>query len=63
MTRYEWTTKEIAAAAGVTEGYIRRLLGQGRLKGYKKGRDWLIPDEEAQRWLEERAKRLREKKK
>jgi len=36
------TTKEAAQLAGVTDGYIRLLLGRGTLKGKRFGRDWLV---------------------
>ncbi len=49
-----WTTKELAEHAGVTDGYIRQKLIAGEIKGEKFGRDWAIPDEEAERWLAER---------
>lgn len=40
----EWmTVAEAAKAAGCTEGWVRLLLGDGRLKGWKAGaRAWLI---------------------
>jgi excisionase family DNA binding protein len=41
MTGYI-TTKEAAQLAGVTDGYIRLLLGRGILKGKRFGRDWLV---------------------
>jgi excisionase family DNA binding protein len=41
MTSYI-TTKEAAQLAGVTDGYIRLLLGRGTLKGKRFGRDWLV---------------------
>lgn len=47
-----WTVRQIAEHPdGKTEGYIRRLLIQGRMEGYKIGRDWHIDDSEAQRWF------------
>lgn len=52
-----WTSRELSKAAGVDPSRIRQLLLAGRLKGKKLGRDWLIPDEEAQRYLAEREKR------
>ncbi len=52
-----WSTKQLAEAAGVTDAYIRRLLIDGRLDGYKLGREWLIPEEEAQRFIAERKAR------
>jgi excisionase family DNA binding protein len=36
------TTKKAAELAGVTDGYIRLLLGKGTLKGKRFGRDWLV---------------------
>jgi hypothetical protein len=53
----DWTTNELAEAAGVTAAYIRQLLLADKLKGaYKRGRDWLIPDTVARRWLDNRSK-------
>jgi excisionase family DNA binding protein len=53
-TRREWTTKQLAEAAGVSTAYLRQLLLAGTLKGQKVGRDWLIFDRDAQRWLASR---------
>jgi excisionase family DNA binding protein len=50
----QWTTGELAAEAGVDSSRIRQLLIEGRIKGYKVGRDWLVSDSEARRWLESR---------
>ena len=48
-----WTVPELAEHPdGKTAGYIRRLLLAGRMRGQKIGRDWQIPDKEAQKWLE-----------
>ncbi len=52
-----WTTKELAEAAGVDASHIRLLLIDGKLKGSKVGRDWTIPDAEAQRFIAERKAR------
>jgi excisionase family DNA binding protein len=50
------TPKELAERANVSDSYIQRLCRQGRIKASKPGgRDWLIPDEEAERWLRERS--------
>ena len=47
-----WTVPELANHPdGKTEGYIRRLLGEKRMKGTKIGRDWQIADSEVQKWL------------
>lgn len=49
-----WTTKELAAAAGLTDSRIRQLLIAKEIKGEKNGRDWMVNNAEAQRWLAER---------
>ena len=50
-----WTVKELAVASGLTPARIRQLLIAGReLRGEKVGRDWMIRDAEARRWLAER---------
>ena len=40
----EWITiNEAVVAAGCTDGYLRRLLRQGRLEGWRAGeRAWLV---------------------
>ncbi len=48
-----WTTKQLAEAARVTSIYVRQEIRAGNIKCEKIGRDWLIDDEEAQRWLSE----------
>ena len=52
-----WTTRELAEETQLDQSHIRRLLIQGKLKGRKIGRDWLIPDHEVRRWLEARKRR------
>ena len=54
-----WTTNRLAKAADVNPSSIRRLLAAGKLKGAKLGRDWIIPDDEAQRYLDARRNRGR----
>jgi hypothetical protein len=49
-----WTTKMLAERASVSTGFIRQELIAGKIKGEKIGRDWIISDEEAKRWLRER---------
>jgi len=62
MTGGYWTVNDLAnkAAQGgrpVTTSYIRRLCRQGRkndgIDAGKLGRDWAIPQAEAQRFLSE----------
>jgi hypothetical protein len=55
-TKTPWTTSSLAEAAQVDQSRIRQLLLAGKLQGQKLGRDWLIPYEEGQRWLEGRRK-------
>ncbi len=50
---------ELAEAADVTVVNIRQLLRKGILKGKKHGRIWVIPKEEAERYLESRKGRKR----
>lgn len=50
-----WTIKELAEAADVDASYIRRLCIQGKIEGAKKpARDWLIPAQAGEEWLEKR---------
>ena len=49
-----WTVPELAREAGLTEERIRALIRTGRFPGCQRwGRDWMIPDVDAQRWLAE----------
>lgn len=49
-----WTVFELAKEAGVSPQYLRYLLREEIVKGDKPGgRDWIIADSEAQRWLVE----------
>jgi len=47
----DWTTKELAKEAGLTQAYVRQDILAGRLQAEKRGRDWFISDKEARRWL------------
>jgi hypothetical protein len=49
-----WTTNDLAEAADVSPQFIRQEIAAGNIECDKIGRDWAIPEEEAQRWLEER---------
>jgi excisionase family DNA binding protein len=37
-----YTVKEAAREMGISEGRVRQLLLEGRIRGKKIGRDWLI---------------------
>ena len=50
----DWTTPQLAAAAGVSSARIRQLLAGGLIVGRKVGRDWLISDVDAREWLTRR---------
>lgn len=50
-----WTAQELAAAAKVSDAYIRQLLLARKLRAAKAGHVWVIPYAEGQRWLEQRA--------
>ena len=52
--RTDWTVKELAERAGLNPSRIRQLLLAGEIKGHKRGPIWLVPNAEAQRWLENR---------
>lgn len=52
----EWTTTELAERAGVSQAYVRQLILAGEIRARKVGRDWIISNTEAQRWLENRGK-------
>lgn len=58
--RIEWTTNDLAKAAGLSTAYIRQLILRGQLQARKLGRDWVIADHVAKRWLQEREQRDRE---
>jgi 8-oxo-dGTP pyrophosphatase MutT (NUDIX family) len=51
----DWTARELAEEAGLTDARIRQLLISGELEGRKRAGVWFISEEEAQRWLEERS--------
>lgn len=56
QSRSYWNTDQLAEASGLDVSYIRRLLRDGDIKGSKVSRDWIIPNNEALRWLDERKK-------
>jgi excisionase family DNA binding protein len=55
-----WNTTELAKEAGLSDAYIRQLIIGGKIpSAYKVGRDWLIPAEEGQAWLDKRNEKLK----
>lgn len=52
------TPTQLADKAGVDVSYVQRLCRQGKINASKPGgRDWLIPDGEAERWLKGRRRK------
>jgi len=49
-----WTVTEIAQATGLTRRHVGRLIKTGIIKGEKKPAGWLVDDEEAERFIQER---------
>ena len=52
-----YTTAELAAAARVSDRYVRRLVADGKIAGTMYGKTWLIPAEEGERFLREKRSR------
>jgi excisionase family DNA binding protein len=51
------TTRQVAKQSGLTHRRIRQLCASGEIRAFKLGRDWLIRDEEAERFLQERQRK------
>lgn len=49
-----FSTSELAEAAGVSRERVRQLVAAGEIEGYKVGQTWVIPEDEARRWLRDR---------
>jgi hypothetical protein len=58
--RRNWTTKDLAEAAGVDPSRIRQLLLAGRIEGEKAGPVWVVSNQEAKRWLKERGIKMKQ---
>jgi len=52
----DYTVKELADLADLNPSRIRQLLGEGTLKGQKRGGVWFISASVARAFLESRAK-------
>ena len=52
-----WTTEELGEAVGVTGAYIRRLCAKGEIVAYKVGKTWVVPNEEARRYIDDRQRK------
>jgi len=55
MTSY--TTKEAAEKLGLEVSHVRRLLEEGKIRGKKFGRDWMVLSLDYQRKRRPRTKR------
>ncbi len=51
-----WTTSQLAEATGLTPQHITRLIRKGKIKAERIPVAWIIPDEEAERFIAERQK-------
>ena len=49
-----FTTVTIAALVGISTTRVRQLLTDGKLRGQKVGRDWVIHRSDLQAWLDKR---------
>lgn len=55
MVNESWlTTREASERAGVSDAYLRRLCGSGKLKARNLGNVWLIDPESFRQWQETR---------
>jgi len=54
MVERLWTTAGLSEASGLHPTYVRRLLRDGKLRGVKYGRDWVVEDKVARAWLASR---------
>lgn len=52
MTNKLWTTDDLAKQSGYSTRQIRRYIRDGIIEGIKAGRDWVVSEDEARRWLE-----------
>ncbi len=56
-----WTTAKLAKATGLTKRHVARLAQSGSLRAEKVGHDWIILDEDAQKFIEEHKKEAKAK--
>ncbi len=55
QAKKDWSSNQLADAAGVSRQYVVRLLNEGKeLKGHKVGNYWIVRDHDAKAWLENR---------
>lgn len=57
LNKEQWTTTELAEAAGVSSAYLRRIMLEGRLQAVKVDRQWFIGNQAAQDFLNRKEKK------
>ncbi len=53
-----WSTTTLAKAAGLSRAYIRQLILKEKIEAHKHGRDWIIPYEIGETFVEKRNQRV-----
>ena len=56
-----WSTTTLAKAAGLSRAYIRQLILKEKIEAHKHGRDWVIPYEIGETFIEKRSQRVGKK--
>ena len=51
-----YSASDLARAAGVTPGYIARLINAGKIPATKLGTTWIIQARDAEEWLAKHSK-------
>ena len=57
----DWTTTELAQAGDVDPSWLRQAIRTGALRAVKRGHTRLIPDADAQAWLNGKRRRRKQK--
>lgn len=47
------SVKEASVISGLSPRHVRLLLSQGKIQGFKMGRDWFTTEEEVQKYLDQ----------
>lgn len=56
-----YTPKEVAEIISISPITVQRMCLEGRLPALKIGREWRIPIEKSERWLENQIQKYRRK--
>jgi excisionase family DNA binding protein len=54
------TSKEVADTVGFSHEHVRKLLQQGKIKGEKLGRNWIVEKKQLSKIKRQRFPRLKE---